>query len=257
MEMIINKVIEVASTYLDDRTVKDLVIGLSLIGVELDNGQIGLAYMSRENLPPGCSVFHFAQEIIGKDAKEVAQLAINGTDDAQRGVGMAVLSAASQGQNLVDVENPSTSFGIEVLTTDTVAMIGHIAPIANMIREKVERLIIFDSGISQKGQVVKDVYDMKDQAELLPQCDLVFITGTSITNGTIDGLLEMCSNARDIVIVGASTPMFPEAFKDTNVTILAGSWWDNQWKKELFKTISLAGGIKHVRKSMIKKAVKV
>ena len=64
MEMIINKVIEAASTYLDDRTVKDLVIGLSLIGVELDNGQIGLAYMSRENLPPGCSVFHFAQEII-------------------------------------------------------------------------------------------------------------------------------------------------------------------------------------------------
>ena len=255
--MIINKVIKAAEPYLDGRWVKDLVVGLSLIGVELDNGQIGIAYMSRENLPPGCSVFHFAQEIIGTNANEVALLTINGTDDAQRGVGMAVLSAASQGQNLVDVENPSTSFGIRVLPTDTVAMIGHIAPIANMLREKAERLIIFDSGISQKGQVVKDVYDMKDQAELLGKCDVAFITGTSITNGTIDGLLEMCSNARDIVIVGSSTPMFPEAFKDTNVTILAGSWWDSGFKGELFKIISLAGGIKHVRRAMIKKAVKV
>ncbi len=254
--MIIDKVLEAAQPYLDG-TVKDLVVGLSLIGVELDNGNIGLSYMSRESLPPGCSVFAFAQDVIGEKASTVAELARSGTDDAQRGVGMAVLSAASRGQDLVDVENSYPSFGVEILSTDTVGMIGHIPPIAEMLSKKVQNLIIFDKAISQSKRVAEEIYDMKEQVALLPKCDVVLITGTSITNGTIDNLLKLCSNAREIVIVGSSTPMYPEAFKDTNVTVLAGSWWDNSMKEELFKIISTAGGIKHVRPAMNKKAISV
>lgn len=255
--MIIDKILQAAKPYLEGRTIKDAVLGLSLIAIELDNGDIGSSYMLREDLPSGCSVFGFAQDIIGEDAFEVAKLAKEGRDDAQRGVGVAVLTAASYQQNLIDVENPSSTFGVEVLTTDTVGMIGYIPPIADKLWEKAKDVIIFDNGISKSGEEVKGVYEMIDQPRLLPKCDVVLITGTAIINGTIDELLKISSNAREIVMVGSSTPMYPDAFKDTKVTVLAGAWWDNSYKEELFKSISLACGISHVRKVIIKKAVRV
>lgn len=255
--MIIDRVLEAARPYLEKRTVRDAVLGLSLIGIELDNGDIGLSYMLREDLPSGCSVFGFAQEIIGANAYEVARLVKEGTDDAQRGVGSAVLAAASRQQDLVDVDDASSTFGVDVLATDTVGMIGYIKPIAERLSARAKNLIVFDSGVSKSGEKVDCVYEMDDQPSLLPTCDVVLITGTTVINGSIDGLLKLCSNAREIVMVGSSVPMYPEAFKDTNVTVLAGAWWDNQNKEEVFKLISLACGISHINKSMIKKAIRV
>lgn len=255
--MIIDKVLEAAAPYLEGRTIKDLVIGLALIGVELDNENIGLSYTLTEHLPPGCSAFSFAQDIMGKDAIEIANLAKYGTDDAQRGVGIAVLTAASRSQDLIDVKTFESSFGVEVLPTDTVGMIGFIPPIADMFSEKAENLIVFDMAVSEFGEEVKNVYPMNDQSKLLPKCDIVMLTGTTVINQTIEDLLKMCSNAREIIMIGSSTPMFPEAFKDTKIKVLAGSWWSNDNKEELFKLISIGGGISHLSKFMIKKAVAV
>lgn len=60
-----------------------------------------------------------------------------------------------------------------------------------------------------------------------------------------------------MVMIGSSTPMYPEAFKDTQVDILAGSWWDSSRKEEIFRLISLGSGIDAIRQAMIKKNVKV
>ncbi len=255
--MIIDRVLETAAPYLEGRTVKDLVVGLALIGVELDNGNVGVSYTLKEHLPPGCSAFAFAQDIIGEDAKKAADLAKHGEDDAQRGVGMAVLTAASRALDLKDAETFKSTFGIEVLSTDTVGMIGFIPSAVKMFSEKTDNIIIFDEAVSEYGKEVGDVYPMEDQTELLPKCDIVVLTGTTMINRTIDDLLKTCSNAKGIVMIGSSTPMFPEAFKDTNVKILAGSWWDGSQKERMFKTISTAGGISHLRYAMIKKAVPV
>ena len=109
--MLIDLVLKEAKPYLSGRKIEDAVIGLSLIGVELDNNDIGLAYTLREHLPPGCSVFGFAQEIIGANAYEIAQLARMGSDDAQRGVGMAVITAGSRQLDLPDEDKGEPFFG--------------------------------------------------------------------------------------------------------------------------------------------------
>ncbi len=38
----------------------------------------------------------------------------------------------------------------------------------------------------------------------------------------MDGLLALCGNARDIVILGPSTPFVPEVFAPRGVTMLSG-----------------------------------
>jgi uncharacterized protein (DUF4213/DUF364 family) len=253
--MLIKKVVENAKPYLEGRTIKDAVIGISLMAVQLDNKYIGVSYVLRENLPAGCSVFPYAQGIIGRPAQEIAEWVLTGEEDVKRGIGMAVLNAASQAQKLQDMGSRDLSFGIEILPTDKVGMIGFIQPIAQEFEKKAEKVIIFDQGITLRGGK-SDVYPMEEQAKLLPACDIVILSGTTMINNTIEDLLAMCPSAREIIMVGSSTPMFPKAFEDTKVTILAGSWWNWNFKEEIFKEISLACGISHLQKYVIKKAVR-
>lgn len=255
--MLIDKVLAEAQPLLKGRTIQDAVLGLSLIGIQLDNQDVGLAYMLRDRLPAGCSSFGFAQEIIGSDAFEVAKLARDGADDAQRGVGMAVLTAGSRQLSLPDEDDRDPYFGMNVKKDDVVGMIGLIPPVAKRFNQVAKEVIAFDKGISHSGgNAAGFVRDMEQQPVLLPTCNLVIVSGTTMINHTMDQLLEWCSNAREIVMVGSSTPMYPKAFAGTKVTVLAGAWWDATKKESLFKRISLSCGISHIQDVMIKKAVR-
>lgn len=57
----------------------------------------------------------------------------------------------------------------------------------------------------------------------LPRCDVVVITATSVINHSIDEVISYCENAKEVCIVGPSTPLCPEVFRKYNVTLLAGS----------------------------------
>ena len=257
MPMVIDTLLATAQPYLENHIIKDAIIGLALMAVELDNGDVGLAYTLRESLPPGCSAFGFAQALIGKNAFEVAMLAREGKNDVQRGVGIAVLTAGSRQLGLPDDNDRHPFFGLEVSSEDTVGMIGMIPGIAKRFAQQARSLIVFDKAISLYEKSEAEVAPITQQAELLPKCDIVIISGTSLINQSLDALLAMCTNARDIILVGASAPMYPEAYRGTGITVLAGAWWDAAQKEELFKIISLAGGIGHVQRMTIKKAVRV
>ena len=256
--MLIEKVFQAAEPLLKDRVVTDAVLGLSLTAVELDESDIGLSYILRDRLPAGCSAFSFAQHIIGQPALEVAKLVLEGRDDAQRGVGMAVIIAAARALNLPDEPDTPTPFGLQVRPADRVGMIGYIPPVVDQLTRLEAQVTIFDKGLTVSGgDGAAQVMDMSQQAEILPLSDLMIITGTTLINGSIDHLLALCQNAREIVLVGSSTPMLVEAFRGTGVTALAGSCWDCALKDELFKKLSLSCGISHLKKMMIKKLVKV
>ena len=251
--VIARQIVEAAKPYLQDKIVTDLAVGLSLVTCQLSNGAVGMSYVLRHGLPPQCSVFGYAQEVIGKPAMEIAEWLITGQDNLQRSIGCSVLTAASREIDIPDDNNSEKKFGIDFDENDTVGMIGLIGPIAQMLEKKVKELIIFDESVSAFGSHAK-VCGMDQQPVLLPKCNKMIITGSSIINGSIDGLLEMCNNATEVVMVGSSTPMFAEAWKNTRVTRLAGSWWKEEEKEKIFKIVSLSGGIAHLSDYMIHKA---
>lgn len=255
--MIIEKVLNEAKPYFDKVKIRDAVIGLSLIGIELDNSNVGVTYVLREGLQAGCSIFPYAQKVIGHNAYDIARWALDGCDNIQRGIGMAVITAASRSLNLEDADTSVNPFSISVRSTDTIGMIGYIAPVAARLGKKVKRVVAFDEGISKCGGANDMVMPMEEQTNYLPQCDIVIMSGTTMINGTIDKLLKICKNAREIVLIGSSCPMYPNAFAGTNVKVLAGSWWDTSRKEDIFKIISLAGGISQLRDYSIKKTVRL
>lgn len=249
-------ILKAAEPYLEGLTVKDLVIGISLVACQLSDGSIGVAYVLRNALPPECGAFAFASDVIGMSAHDAAQLFTEGRDDVQRAVGDAVLAAASKGVEGIHDDESNDIFGISPSENDTLGMIGLIGPVARKLEGRAGRLIIFDESLSQYYGA-GEVEPMSRQSELLPLCSKVIITGSATVNGSIDGLLQLCSNAEQIVVVGASTPMFPEGWKGTKVTRLAGSHWKSECKDEIFRAISLGGGIAQLKNFVIKKCAEV
>ena len=252
--MLMEKVVAASQPVLKDKTIKDIVIGISLIGVELSDGTVGVAYVLRDGLPSGCSVFRYVNEIIGKPAAEIADWVLTGDENIKRAIAAAVLSAAANDLELED-EITEMPFGMELDPDTTVGMIGLVRPIANLVKQNC-KLIAFDEGLYLHGER-DSIYPMSHQPELLPQCDIVILSGTTTINGTIDGLLEMCSNARQIIMFGPSTPMYKEGWQGTGITNLAGATWDNAKKDEIFRMISLGNGVSELGKYMIKKNVLV
>ncbi|MCC6147658.1 MAG: hypothetical protein IT308_08845 [Anaerolineaceae bacterium] len=250
-----DKVLQAAQPFLKDRVIKDFLIGLTLIACELDNGDVGVAYVLREELARGCLRIPLFQDIVGRPAAEVAGLILNGTDVLQRGAAISVLTAAAQ-QVDIPMDNSSSLFGLSFQPEDRVAMIGLVSPVARIISRDVKNLFIFDKGLPLDG-VNPLLSPMEMQAEILPACDIVLISGSAAINNSIDSLLALCGQAREVVLMGPSTPMFPEGYRDSRITRLAGSFWARGHKKEIFKAISLAGGHGMIEEYMLKKMVLV
>ncbi len=96
-----------------------------------------------------------------------------------------------------------------------VALIGHF-PFISKLREAVGQLWVIEQ------RPAEGEYPASAAADLLPQAEVVAITGTALMNQTLDGLLALCRPGSTVMILGPSTPLSPILFK-YGVTILSGA----------------------------------
>ena len=239
---------------LKGRTVTDLVVGISLLAVELDGRDIAVSYVLRDDLAGGCSIFPYAKGAVGKSAEEVGRWFVDGQEDLQRSIGAAVLTAASHALDMPDTDSDEKPFGLTLHPGDTVGMIGMIPPVAMRLKKLGCKLMIFDRGQCPAGDTARDLYPMERQAELLPRCDVLFLSGTTTINGSAAELLAL-ARPRDAVLIGSSVPMIPGGYAGTPVRVLAGSWWKQEDKAEIFRLISQAAGMMVLGRYMVKKNV--
>lgn len=108
-------------------------------------------------------------------------------------------------------ENYSTA-GID-FNGKTVGLVGHMHGPAGM-RESAEKVYIIERS-PKPGDYPDSACDY-----ILPQCDIVIITGSTLINKTLPHLLELCRNAFTI-LTGPSVPMCP-ALLDFGIDRLAG-----------------------------------
>lgn len=83
--------------------------------------------------------------------------------------------------------------------------------------------------------------------ELLPKADVAVVTGTSLANGTIDRLLQLAREAREIAVVGASASVLPEPLFNHGVTIVGGIRVLDAEK--LLQIVAEGGGTRQLKKA--------
>ncbi len=238
---LMEKVLQEAYPHLQGLTVVDGVIGISFVGVQLSNGRSHFVYLMREAIPSGDMIFSYGRQMIGMDAWEVAEWALTGAEDLQRGLGIAALNAASPYYTASN-ERTSKDFYANIHADDTLGLIGYMPPVFQQLGDRVKHIYCFDRAIDMQGTVEGAVvYPVSRQPELLPLCDKVIITGTTMINHTTEHILSMCTKATDIVLSGFSLPYYPDAYRDSGLTAL-GTLSFNDKSHELMKPISLGAG---------------
>jgi uncharacterized protein (DUF4213/DUF364 family) len=96
-----------------------------------------------------------------------------------------------------------------------VVLVGHF-PFIPRLREAVGKLWVLEQ---QPGPG-----DLPSEAapDIIPQADVVAITGMTLVNHTLEGLLALCRPEALVLVLGPSTPLSPALF-DYGVHILSGS----------------------------------
>jgi len=197
------------------RRVVDVRVGLAYTAVRLDDDGCGLAYTFRQEACEGSTAVREAGTLAGRPAAELAAW-VRTPDAASAAVGVATLNAVAQPP--AEAAEADITEAIRVAPGDVVGMVGYFRPLMNYFRQRDARLHIFERHPLEEP----DVHPDWAASLLLPECDVVVISGTAVINRTIDGLLSCLDRAREVVVLGPSTPMVPDVFAGRGVTLLSG-----------------------------------
>lgn len=96
-----------------------------------------------------------------------------------------------------------------------VVIVGHF-PFIPKLREVAKELWVIEKNPRE------DDFVETEAERLIPQADIVGITGTAFTNHTIGHLLELCKTDAYIVILGDTTPLSPVLF-DYGIHAISGT----------------------------------
>ena len=145
-----------------------------------------------------------AGRLIRKEALEIAQMAYS-PGLLEAAIGMATINALLE----VDEEHCLTLNAGDLLAeegrNEKIALIGHF-PFVRELRRVAKELWVIERH-PQKEDFAEDKAE-----SLIPQADVVGITGTAFTNHTIEHLLSLCRPEAYVIILGGTTPLSPVLF---------------------------------------------
>ncbi len=201
-----------------DAPVTDVRIGphWTVVVVETLNGRrAGLAATQVVTARyPGRPSIREAGNLIGKMGSELAELALSDSP-AERSLGFAAINA------LLDVQVPSyedrnaEEIILQMGKEMRVAIVGHFPFVERVRQEAMECWVL------ELNPGPEDVPASR-APELIPQADVVAITGMTLVNHTFEGLVSLCRAGAYVVVLGPSTPLSPVLF-DYGVDALSGT----------------------------------
>ena len=231
--MIINEILESVNEPLKGRTVEEVILGLGYTAVKLDDGSCGLAATLRDEIAECCSLVERAGQLSGGEAHSLGELALS-TDVLESAVGLATINAVLNRDIKSNVAPPVEA--LEIGKDNIVGIIGYIEPLIEPVRQRCNKLYIFE----RRPPAKEFVYQDWAANVLLPQCDIAIISGTTLINKTIDHLLELCRGK--VAIIGPSTPLSP-VLKKHGVSFAFGSIVKEPSK--VLKILTQGGGMRN------------
>jgi len=142
--------------------------------------------------------------LLKKDAKNLALLA-RSSSYHEAAIGIATINSLIEINEEDCVELNAGNLLVERGGGKRVALIGHF-PFVSNLRKAAKELWVIEKNPGE-GDVAEPEAD-----KLVPQADVVGITGMAFTNGTVEHLLELCNPRAFVVILGGTSPLSPVLF---------------------------------------------
>jgi len=218
-------------------TVREVRIGLCYLAVRTESGAMGIAAVMPNVTGHDCRAL--AQSgFAGRELSDLIVLLGRGANPLERALGLACANAVLN-RNFELSEQDAIEL-MHIRAEDRVCMVGRFPPLVARVERTGASLSILEKEPSRGG-----ILDPAEQQICLRDCSVAIITATTILNGTIESVLEHLGEARHVAVLGPSTPLCPEAFRDTRVNHLGGSIVKDP--DQVMRIVSEAGGTPAMR----------
>lgn len=160
------------------------------------------------------------------DRLSLAEL-ISWTDSAmslERSIGMAALNAAVLPPTYSCVDGNALDLMAELARGKRAVVVGHF-PSMEPIREAASAFHVLE-----KRPMPGDL-PAEAAPEVMPEADVVAMTGVTCLNDTIDDLLRLKKPGSIWIVLGPTVPLSPALF-DFGVDIIGGAWAENPYTVE-------------------------
>ncbi len=196
----------------EDAPVTDVTVGTCLAAVSAR--YCGLASLV-SHIAPGLARLQPERGALPQSTRELAATlvdpGISNTDAASLAMAAvnALLPPPPEGP-----EHPGQSLMLGRSRGKNVAVVGHF-PFVSALREVCATLWVLEKR-PRPGDT-----DASKAPEVLPQADVVAVTGTTLVNGTLADILRHCREDAFVVMLGPTTPYAPSLFS-CGIDVLAG-----------------------------------
>ncbi len=226
-------VTDILGPELDRIVIERAVLGLFYTGVNLSAGTAGTCATPREAIPGDvcCPVsaraVPFPGQLKGRPAAEVMQDALS-PDGLSRAVGIATLNALTE---LCWRRRPSAA--VELLpdadafdatgfrAEDRVVVVGAFVPFLKELKRRRQPFLVLEQNPAMLKPEEMPFYRPAETArEVVPEADVLLITGATLLNDTLEDLLALARPEARVTILGPTVGMVPDAFLARGADIL-------------------------------------
>lgn len=187
-----------------DTTVRDVRQGVFHTAVLTRNCGLA-ATLPRDALSQAFPLVKVAGSLLNKTPRELTQMAYS-ESILEASIGMAAINSLLEVDDESCLELNAADLIVEKGKGKRVVIVGHF-PFLPRVREKAKELWVIE-----KNPTEGDL-DESETDRLVPLADVVAITGTALTNHTIEYLLALCRPAAFGILLGDTAPLSPVLFE--------------------------------------------
>lgn len=212
------------------------VFGLFFTGIKLSDDQGGISFTPVKAIPEAvcCPTSAKAMPLSGRlkgmSVPAVLDQMWEVGSPLKKALGIATLNALSAsceariGMKGYDLElGTDTLEGLEIGDEDKVVVVGALVPMLKRLKARAKPFTILEMDPrTLKEDEMPFFAPAEDASHHIPKADLLVMTGTTLVNDSLEGLLALAKPGARIVVVGPTASQYPEEFFRRGVTCLGG-----------------------------------
>ena len=231
----VGMIVDAFGSDLEMITIERAVFGLFFSGVKLSTGHGGVCYTPVKEMPEAvccpssARAMPLSGRLKGRTAAEYLEYIFD-KNILKRTLGIAALNALS---TLYWQLKPPTDYTIQYgynafddvdpRRYDYSVVVGALVPmLKKLISADADFAVMEMDSRTLKGKELDHYLPPSEASKCVPNADLMVITGVTVLNDTLPGLLELRKPGAEIIVTGPTVSMLPDAFFKRGVTSLGG-----------------------------------
>lgn len=216
-------------------TVERTVVGLFFTGVKLSTGHVGACATPIKTIPEAvcCPSSALAMPFPGKmRGRPAVNLLdeVRQSDGIRRAVGIATMNALAalcwdrRPNPDVDLEIDIDAFdAASIGPGQLVVVVGAFVPFLRELKRRGQPYLVLEQDSATLKADEMPFFRPAEQAPVVvPQADVLLVTGTTLLNGTLDAILAAARPEACKVVVGPTVGLAPDAYIRRNCDLLGG-----------------------------------